>query len=131
VQWQQHWELGATKKFIVWFSLEVKHLSPIRIHHQSKEMRGEVYGEYVRSENGAESSEMVKWASQMFALVCPRAVRTVVSAIQLEEIILHSEGDSAFCVVNFQDSKTNYYIHQMQLAFSSGMNPAIRTYFGF
>jgi hypothetical protein len=131
VQWQQHWEPGPTKKFIVWFSLEVKYLSPIRIHHQSKEMRGEVYGECVRSENGAENSKMVKWVSQMFALVCPRAVRTDVSAIKVEEIILQSESDSAFCVVNFQDSKTNHYIHQMQLAFSSGMNPAICTYFGF
>ena len=75
--------------------------------------------------------KMVKWVSQMFALVCPRAVRTDVSAIQVEEIILQSESDSAFCVVTFQDSKTNHYIHQMQLAFSSGMNPAICTYFGF
>ena len=31
---------------------------------------------------------MVKWASLMFALVGPRAVRTGVSAMQVEEIIL-------------------------------------------
>jgi len=87
---QQHRELGPTQKFIVLFSLEVKHLSPIRIHHQSKEVYGEVYGECVRSENGAQSSKMVKWASLMFALVCPSAARTDVSAIQVEEIILQS-----------------------------------------
>jgi len=87
---QQHWELGPTKKFIVRFSLEVKHLSPIRIHHQPNEMCCEVYGECVRSEDGAESSKVVKWASLMFALVCPRAVRTDVSAVQVEEIILQS-----------------------------------------
>jgi hypothetical protein len=63
---------------------------PITVHHQSKEMRGEMYGECVRSENGAENSNMVKWASLMFALVCPRAVRTDVSAIQVEEVILQS-----------------------------------------
>lgn len=51
-------------------------------------MRGEVYEECVRSENGAESSEMVKWASLMFALVGPRAVRTDVSAMQVEEVYI-------------------------------------------
>lgn len=68
----------------------MKHLSSIRIHHQSIEMHGEVYGECITSENGAESSKMVKWASLMVAPVGHRVMKTDVSAVQVEEIILQS-----------------------------------------
>jgi hypothetical protein len=53
-------------------------------------MHGEVYGECITSENGAESSKMVKWASLMVAPVGHRVMKTDVSAVQVEEIILQS-----------------------------------------
>jgi hypothetical protein len=65
-------------------------LIPIRNHNQSLEMRGEVYGECITLENGTESSEMVKCSSLMVAPVGRRVMKTDVSAIQVEEIVLQS-----------------------------------------
>jgi hypothetical protein len=52
-------------------------LIPIRIHHQSLEIPGEVYGECITLENGTECSEMVRCSSLMVA-------------IQVEGIVLQS-----------------------------------------